>query len=198
MIDLQSMTANLPLSRIFYYDKPTIVARHLLGAKLVRNYNDENLSGMIIETEAYMGDTDSASHAFRGKTPRTKVLFGEPGHAYVYFIYGMYNMLNIVTGPLDVPWAVLIRAIEPLERVALMHRRPGSAKVHTDGPGKVCAALHIDRSLNGWDLTRGEELWIEQYKHYPDTRIVQTPRIGIDYAFPEHRLANWRYRIKHI
>src|ERR1700733_8655614 len=106
-------------------------------------------AGRIVETEAYLGPADRAAHSWRGRTPRTEVMFGPPGHAYVYFIYGFWNCLNVVTGPAGVPHAVLLRALEPL----------GGLAERTSGPGLLCRALHIDRSLNGADL-RAEVLWL--------------------------------------
>ena len=129
-------------------------------------------AGRIVETEAYLGPRDLAAHSARGRTPRTEVMFGPAGHAYVYFIYGFWNLMNVVTGPPAVPQAVLLRALEPL--AGLTGR--------TWGPGLLCRALHIDRRLNGADLL-GDELWIE----YPRTRtravrIARATRIGVDYA----------------
>lgn len=138
---------------------------------------------MITETEAYRGEDDLACHASRGKTPRTEVMYGNPGHAYVYMIYGMYHCLNIVTEKKDFPAAVLIRGVKPC-------RRPTSTKtktsdVYLDGPGKLCQFLKIDRKLNKWDLTKGKKLWIEKgipSRRNVGTEIKKSRRIGIDYA----------------
>ena len=172
------------------------VARELLGKRLARDVEGSFLSGMICETEAYLGEVDSASHAFRGKTMRNAVLYGEPGRAYVYFIYGTYNMLNVVTGAPGVPWAVLIRALVPLTGIETMRRLRGTEKKLTDGPGKLCAALAIDRHLNGWDLLQGERLWIEPFHDAGDEQVKRTPRIGIDYAAPGDRRAPYRFFIR--
>jgi DNA-3-methyladenine glycosylase len=182
------------LDRKFYKCDTLQVARPLLGKKLVRQINGLELAGMIVETEAYCGEADSACHAHRGMTKRNAVMFGEPGHAYVYFTYGMHYMLNLVTEAKGRPCAVLVRAIMPLtgtEEMEIRRRRKGSEL--TNGPAKLCQALGIDKSLNGWDLTRGKELWVEDYKKIPDKSIITTPRIGIDYAEKEHRNAPWRF-----
>jgi DNA-3-methyladenine glycosylase len=172
------------------------VARALLGKELVRCYRGERLSGIVSEVEAYFGERDSASHAFRGLTPRNAVMFGPAAHAYVYFVYGMHHCLNVVTGVEGRASAVLIRALQPVEGVATMRRlREGRTGV-ADGPGKLCQALAIDRSQNGIDLTLGEALWIEPYLDPPRTAIGKSPRIGIAYAQPDHRAALWRLFIR--
>ena len=182
------------LDRKFYWHDTLQVARALLGKKLVRQIKGLELAGMIVETEAYCGEADSACHAHRGKTPRNTVMFGEPGHAYVYFTYGMHYMLNLVTEAKDNPCAVLIRAVVPLagiEEMEARRRRKGAEL--TNGPAKLCQALSIDKSLNSWDLTCGKELWVEDYKKILAELIIATPRIGIDYAKKEHRDAPWRF-----
>ncbi len=190
-------TVSKPLPRRFYRGDPMSVARQLLGARLVRVVDGAVVSGMIVETEAYYGTEDSACHAFKGMTPRTEVMFGNSGHAYVYFIYGMYHMLNVVTGPVGTPWAVLVRGIRPLDNFEKMvELRGGRKKGIADGPGKLCIAMVIDKSLNGWDLTTGDTLWIERYESIPDEHVEKTPRIGIDYAHPEHRALDWRFLVR--
>lgn len=185
------------LNRKFYHRDTLRVARDLLGKKLVRRTGREILSGMIVETEAYCGQADSACHAHRGKTLRNAVMFGKPGHAYVYFTYGMHYMLNLVTEEEGNPCAVLIRAIEPIDGIEAMEaRRKKKGKQLTNGPAKLCQALSIDKSLNGWDLTRGCKLWVEDYRKIPARSIIATPRIGIDYARQEHRDALWRFLAK--
>ena len=186
----------MPLSRYFYNRNPVDVARDLLGKKLVRGYQGIVLSGMINETEAYLGKEDSASHAFREMTPRNKTMFGPPGHAYVYLIYGMYHMLNVVAGEENVPWAVLVRSVVPLEGIEAMRKCRGGTKELADGPGKLCKAFRIEMDLNGWDLTSGRVLWIEDYKTVPEKDIERTRRIGVDYAMPEHRDAELRFLIR--
>ena len=184
------------MERKFYHRDTLRVARELLGKKLVRRINDLELSGMILETEAYCGEADSACHAHRGKTQRNAVMFGKPGHAYVYFTYGMHYMLNLVTEDEEQPCAVLIRAILPLSGIEEMEtRRKRKGAELTNGPAKLCQALSIDKSLNGWDLTCGKELWVENYKKIPAQSIIATPRIGIDYAKTKDRNAPWRFLI---
>ena len=182
------------LDRKFYGRDTLKVARALLGKKIVRRMGRIELSGMIVETEAYCGSSDSACHAHRGRTPRNAVMFGSPGHAYVYFTYGMHYMLNLVTREEGNPCAVLIRALVPLTGIEEMEsRRMRKGAQLTNGPAKLCQALSIDKSLNGWDLTIGSKLWVEDYKRIPVKSIISTPRIGIDYAEKEHREALWRF-----
>ena len=184
------------LNRQFYERGTLEVAKALLGTKLVRQINGHELSGIIVETEAYCGETDSACHAHHGKTPRNTVMFGKPGYAYVYFTYGMHYMLNLVTEAEGNPCAVLVRAIVPVMGVKEMeaHRKRKGSEL-TNGPAKICQALNIDISLNGWDLTLGSQLWIENYKKIPAKSILATPRIGINYAKNEHKKALWRFLV---
>ncbi|KQC09376.1 MAG: hypothetical protein APR62_02605 [Smithella sp. SDB] len=185
------------LDRKFYQRDTLQVARGLLGKKLVRRINGLDLTGVILETEAYCGQEDSACHAHRGKTSRNAVMFGEPGHAYVYFTYGMHYMLNLVTEEAENPCAVLIRSILPLAGIEEMeNRRKRKGPELTNGPAKICQAFGIDKSLNGWDLTCGKQLWLEDYKKIPAKSVIATPRIGIDYAQKEHRNALWRFLAK--
>jgi len=187
----------MPLNKNFYH-RPTItVARDLLGKRLVRQIDDTELSGIIIETEAYCGKKDSACHAYRGKTLRNAVLFGPPGHAYVYFTYGMHYLLNMVTEKEGSPCGVLIRAIEPLTGLPEMQAaRSRHGKELTNGPAKLCQALGINKSFNSWDLTKGKDLWVEDYQTVGARSILSTPRIGIDYAAKKDREALWRFLIK--
>ncbi|HUO30643.1 MAG TPA: DNA-3-methyladenine glycosylase [Bryobacteraceae bacterium] len=161
-----------------FYSRPTIeVARDLLGKLLVHGAT----SGIIVETEAYLGGDDLAAHSARGITPRTRVIFGPPGHAYVYFIYGMYECVNLVTEPDGQPGAVLIRALEPVGGIETMQRRrPAARKLHdlTSGPGRLTLALGITRAQNGVDVTRGE-LTVRTPRHSEPFAIEVTPRIGI-------------------
>ncbi len=181
-----------------FYNRPTlVVARELLGKKLVRQINGMELSGIIIETEAYLGRVDSACHAYRGQTPRNAVMFGPAGHAYVYFTYGMHYLLNLVTEKEGNPCAVLVRALQPRSGLDEMHRlRKRGGKELTNGPAKLCQALAIDKSFNGWNLSQGEQLWVESSPLVSQNRIASTPRIGIDYASPEDRDAPWRFLLK--
>ena len=184
-----------------FYAQPTVsVARQLLGQQLVREIDGQRLSVQIVETEAYVGPTDTACHASKGRTPRTRVMFGPPGRAYVYLVYGMYCMLNLVTEAEDFPAAVLIRAVEPVKGVEIMqaNRKLKIPKLEnlTNGPGKLCQALAIDRMLNNWDVTLGQTLWIERGEFITDDLIGTGPRIGVDYAEPKDRAAPWRFWIE--
>lgn len=173
------------LPQSFYARDTVDIARELLGCFLVRKIGRKILRARIMETEAYHGEDDLACHASKGRTKRTETMYGEAGYAYVYLIYGMYHCLNVVTMGKDFPAAVLIRAVE-IDGVPLKQ---------TNGPGKLCRALNIDRSLNTWDMTRGQKLWIEQPdKGVPSEYIVANKRIGIDYA--KHcREYLWRFSI---
>jgi DNA-3-methyladenine glycosylase len=168
----------LPAS--FFSRDPVVVARALLGRRLVRVLDGQRLGGLIAETEAYAGSDDEASHAYR-HTPRSAIMFGPPGRAYVYFIYGMYFCLNAVTGDYGQPGAVLIRAIRPdegVEAMRLLRPRATDARL-ADGPGKLCRALGIDRSLNGTDLAAGPELFIVDGPGAPDDEVAITRRVGV-------------------
>ena len=186
-----------------FFARPTLaVARKLLGQRLVRYVEGQRLSGIIVETEAYIGPEDSASHASKGRTARTEVMFGPPGQAYVYLIYGMYYMLNLITEQAGIPAAVLIRAIEPQEGTAAMQRHRQRAgrpapKIDqiTNGPGKLCQALRIDKTLHNWDVTLGQQLWLENGQVIAEANVASGPRIGIDYAAPQDRAAPWRFWI---
>jgi DNA-3-methyladenine glycosylase len=172
----------LKLPRSFYEQSTIDVAKQLLGKYLVRKHPKGNTVGRIVETEAYVGPQDLACHASKGRTARTEVMFGPAGHAYVYFIYGFYNMLNLVTEAKDYPAAVLIRAVEPVEGIDLMEsrRRNGALRNLASGPGKLCQAFGIDRSLNGADLC-GSVLFVQD-PGQATPKFVATPRIGVDYA----------------
>jgi DNA-3-methyladenine glycosylase len=170
------------IKRAFYRQATLDVARQLLGKHLVRKHAHGVTAGRIVETEAYVGPEDKACHASRGRTARTQIMFGDAGYAYVYLIYGFHHMLNIVTETVDFPAAVLIRAVEPLRGIELMARRRGTKKLRelASGPGKLCQAFAIDRTLNGNDLC-GQVLYLED-PGKPPPRFVTTPRIGVDYA----------------
>ena len=184
------------LSRDFYVRGHTVkMAKELLGKLLVvPDANGNRVSGMIVEVEAYMGVTDKAAHSYGGRrTPRNEVTYALGGHAYVFFIYGMYNQLNVVTGPEDHPHVLLIRAVEPIEGIEIMRERRGPMpdKNLTSGPGKLCIAMNIDRSLNGEDLLC-ERIWLEDFKKVPGKGIAVGKRIGIDYA-GEDADKPWRF-----
>jgi DNA-3-methyladenine glycosylase len=174
------------LPREFYTRANVLsVARELLGKLLVVPAPDgTRVSGTIVETEAYRGPADRASHAYGGRrTNRTETMYGIGGTAYVYFVYGMYNQFNVVTNVADIPHAVLIRALEPVEGIEWMRERRGAQPERnlTSGPGKLCLALGIDRTLDRADLL-GNSVWLEEGVKVPRSRVVSGPRIGIDYA----------------
>jgi DNA-3-methyladenine glycosylase len=168
------------LERPFFARDTVSVARALLGQRLVRVVDGARLSGLICEVEAYAGPDDAASHAYR-RTPRSAIMYGPPGHAYVYFIYGMYFCLNAVTEADGHPGAVLLRAILPLDGIETMReRRPGVRDSQlSDGPGKLCTALGISAAQNGLDLCTSEELFLETGAAVPDAAVTVTPRVGV-------------------
>jgi DNA-3-methyladenine glycosylase len=187
------------LPREFYSNEDTLrVSRDLLGKLLVvPDESGRRVSGMIVETEAYMGETDRAAHSFGGRrTSRNEITYAAGGHVYVFFIYGMYYQLNFVTGPVDHPHVALIRGVEPVEGIEIMRERRGQMpdKNLTSGPGKLTIAFGIDRSLNGEDLL-GERIWLEDYKTFPNDEIAAGKRIGIDYA-GEYAEKPWRFWVK--
>jgi len=189
----------MKLAREFYLRENTItVARELLGKLLVVAADDgKRVSGMIVETEAYLGVTDRAAHSYGGRrTARNEVMYGGGGHAYVYFIYGMYFQFNVVTGPADHPQAVLIRALEPVEGIEVVRARRGEMNDRnlTSGPGKLCIAMGIDRGLNGEDLL-AEKVWLEDYRKVPPKQVAVGKRIGIDYA-GEDAEKPWRFWVR--
>ena len=156
------------------------LAPRLLGCVIVRQDTEGPRIGRIVETEAYLPD-DPASHSFKGLTPRCRSMFGRAGLAYVYRIYGIHHCLNVVTGPKGRGEAVLIRALEPLDGLPLMQAARGTAKPLTNGPGRLCQALGIDREFDGEDLLASERLFIMR-GDAPYERIVASPRIGITQA----------------
>jgi DNA-3-methyladenine glycosylase len=178
------------LRREFYARDTEIVSRELLGAILECRTDDGIASGIIVETEAYVGEHDAACHAAAGRTRRTEPLYGPPGNAYVYFIYGMHWCINAVTRAEGFPSAVLIRALEPLTGIPLMRRRRPHARSDrdlTNGPGKLCAALGIDRRMNGLALQRYPVV-IRAGKVVKENDVAITTRIGIS------RAADWPLR----
>jgi DNA-3-methyladenine glycosylase len=176
------MTTGERLPRDFFARDTRRVARELLGQRLVRRWQGRRLSGRIVETEAYVGEADAASHASCGPTERNAPMYGPPGHAYVYLIYGMYHCFNVVTERVGYPAAILIRALEPCEGLAVMRwRRDGRPdRELTDGPGKLCQAMDIDRAFTGADLCAPEaELFLVADTPIPAARVVTGPRIGV-------------------
>jgi DNA-3-methyladenine glycosylase len=187
------------LPREFYTDPDVLsVARLLLGQRLVvRGPGGRRVAGIIVETEAYRGPRDRASHAYRGRrTRRTETMYRVGGTAYVYFVYGMHHQFNVVTNVADVPHAVLVRALEPDEGLDVMQlRRRGAGSLElTSGPGKLCAALGIDTRLDGADLLCSQ-VWIEPGEPLSRSAIARGPRVGIDYA-GEWAARPWRFWIR--
>jgi len=170
------------LSRDFFTRDTLAVARDLLGQRLVRVLDGARLSGRIVEVEAYVGEEDQACHARCGRTERNAPMYGPPGHAYVYFIYGMHHCLNVVTGEEGYPAAVLIRALEPLEGIEEMRARRGDRPdvQLTSGPARLCQALDIDRRFDGADLCAPDAfLFLEEGIPIPDDAAATGPRVGV-------------------
>jgi DNA-3-methyladenine glycosylase len=187
------------LGRDFYRRSTLAVARELLGKCLVRIVSGQRLSGLIVEVEAYIGEDDAACHAACGRTPRNEVMYGPPGCAYVYFVYGMHHCLNVVTEEEGFPAAVLMRALEPLEGLELMRRyRPGKPDSElTNGPAKLCQALAIDKSFNGVDVCTSKVLFIEEGRTVASEEIEVSPRIGIK-ADEVARSVPWRFYLRGV
>lgn len=188
------------LSKEFYNQDAVTLSKALLGKILVREIDGEKVLCRIVETEAYVGPEDKGCHAYGNKkTERTKTMFLEGGVAYIYIIYGMYNCLNIVATEKGKPEAVLIRAVEPLNNIEVLkrYRNIKSDKIQdlTNGPGKLCKAINIDRSLNGYDLVNGNELYVVEPESEEDFEIVESKRINIDYA-EEYKDKLWRFYVK--
>ncbi len=184
------------LERPFYARDVVTLARDLLGRVLVRQWEGRRLSGVIVETEAYAGGDDAGSHAFRGPTARNRSMFGPPGHAYVYRVYGIHHCLNLVGEGEGIPGAVLIRALRPHEgREEMARRRGRPASEATNGPGKLCQALAIDLALDGADLCDGATLWVEEGLPVPSAQVLAGPRVGLG-ADDVARLRPWRFALK--
>jgi DNA-3-methyladenine glycosylase len=176
-----------------FYARPTLeVARSLLGVRLVRLLDGQRLSGLVIEVEAYVGEQDLGCHAKAGLTPRTRVMYGPPGHAYIYFTYGMHWLLNVVTEAEGFPAAVLIRAIQPKEGLQVIRQRRGGRD--TRGPAKLTRALGVDGSLNGVDLCARESgLWLEAGRQVPDSSVTIGPRVGLNTVPEPWKSIPWRF-----
>ena len=180
------------LGRSFYSRYTPDVARELLGSVLVRMIGGQELRSRVVEVEAYRGADDPASHAYKGVTKRTSVMFGEPGHAYVYFTFGFHHCLNLTTETDGEPGAVLIRAVEPLKGIEQMRKRRGVEQLTnlTSGPGKLTKALGIDLRLNGEDVVRSRELFLLRGR--PDVNVAVSTRIGISSG----REKPWRFYVE--
>jgi len=194
------------LSRSFYRRPTLLVARDLLGQRLVRLERGRRLSGWIIEAEAYIGQQDLACHARSGRTERNQVMWGEPGHAYLYFTYGMHWCLNVVTESKGRPAAVLLRALSPAEGVSTMRRRRAQrstgasgvarSKGLVDGPAKLCQALDLDRRFNDHDLCAPQaRLFIERVPTAPRRAVLRGPRVGLNHVPEPWKSKPWRFRL---
>lgn len=179
------------LKRNFYNQNTVKVAKGLLGCFLVREYKSKIIKARITEVEAYRGEYDLASHASRGRTKRTEIMYGHSGHAYIYMIYGMYFMLNVVTEEKDFPAAVLIRGVKTPSVLRTSPLWKGGEDLN--GPGKLTKFLHIGKSLNGYDLTIGKKIWIERPENKKKFKIIKSSRIGIDYA---RHCRKWKWNFK--
>ena len=170
----------MKLPREFYMRDGLTVARELIGKKLVTNLPEGLTSGIIVETEAYMGAIDAASHAYKGKTERTKIFYGAGGFVYVYLIYGMHICTNVIANVENIPEAVLIRALEPVDGIELMKRRRNKDNLRglCSGPGKLSQALGITKNFYGADLC-GDKIFIVEDE---ELSITATKRINVDYA----------------
>lgn len=193
------------LSRNFYRKNAKILAKDLLGKYLFHNIKNDILVGKIVETEAYMGYHDKGAHTYKGRrTKRTEAMYGEPGHAYIYLIYGMYDCINVVAAAKDIGQAVLIRALEPIMGQETMSSNRYSQPLKdlntkqlknlTNGPGKLCRAFGITRELYYEDFT-GDNLYICEKKNDGEFEIIESKRVGIDYA-EEAKDYLWRFYIK--
>ncbi len=177
-----------------FYLQPTLkVARELLGKIIVRQFNGQILAGRIVETEAYIGESDPACHAYGGMTPRNKIMYLPGGYAYVYFTYGMHYCFNVVTEKEGFPAAVLIRAVEPIEGIELMKKFRNTNNIYnlTNGPAKFCQAFKIDKSLNGTSLL-GDEIFIVDSDDDIKFTIGRSQRIGISAGTDK----KWRFFIR--
>ncbi len=171
------------LGKDFFRRNVVEVSKDLLGCFLVREKNQNMVVGKIVETEAYCGEDDPACHAFGGKTDRNKIMYGEPGHAYVYLIYGVHELLNFVTGKKGIPEAVLVRAIEPIDGVEQMkkNREVDDLKELTNGPGKLTEALSVSLKHNGLKITdKNNELYLKKGEEISSEEISRSKRIGVD------------------
>jgi len=182
------------LDRVFFNRNSVIVAKDLLGKILVSNINGKKITGMIVETEAYRGNQDAGSHAYKKITLRNKIMYGPPGYAYVYFCYGNHYLFNIVTEREGMPGAVLIRAIEPINNIKEMIKRRKVADINklTDGPGKLTQAFAITKNENGLDIVKSSKLFVIDSNNKRKIKIISTSRVGIKQGLEK----KWRFYIK--
>ena len=193
------MKNNNRLSRQFFSQNTVSVARELLGKKLLHLENHTSIGGVIIETEAYRGEEDLACHARAGKTPRTRVMYGPPGHAYIYFNYGIHWLLNFVTEEEGYPAAVLIRSLKPTDGLDIIsERRKGIPRSQwVNGPAKICQALNLDKEQNGIDICAPDSvLYVEDDERVPDTEVIIGSRVGIKTVPEPWKSIPWRFRIE--
>jgi DNA-3-methyladenine glycosylase len=193
------MSGDKRIERSFYNRPALQVARDLLGTRLVRLDQGRRIAGIILETEAYRGEQDLGCHCRAGRTPRTQVMYGPPGHAYVYFTYGMHWMLNFVVEEEGFPAAILIRAIQPVEGENLIaKRRSGQPRARwTDGPAKLCQALDIDKRFNGTDLCAPQaDLFVEKGQSIPETGVTTGPRVGLNTVPEPWKSVPWRFLVE--
>ena len=186
------------MNHAFFRQDTVELARKLLGCMLVHRTPDGVATGMIVETEAYVGAIDKACHAWQNRSERTEIMYHDGGYAYVYFIYGMHHCFNVVTGPEGEGNAVLIRALEPVTGINLMQRRRNTKLLRSlcSGPGKVCQALGITKNEYGMDLCDpASPLRLIKYRHIPDEQIAASPRINVAYA-EEAAAWPWRFYVK--
>ena len=186
------------LDRAFYLRDTLTVARDLLGKLLVHETPEGRTVGRIVETEAYLGPRDKAAHSYRAaRGGRTEIQYGPGGYAYLYLIYGIHYCMNIVTGPPECPEVVLLRALEPAEGLELMakRRKTETRTALCSGPGKLCAAMALDKSCYGADLCGDTLYLLDDGTRYGEDEIAATPRIGIDYA-EEARDFPWRFLVR--
>ena len=190
----------MPKLKKEFYERSNVflISRELLGKVIYTNFDEKLTSGMIVETEAYAGETDKASHAYGGrKTNRTKIMYESGGIAYIYLCYGMHHLFNIVTNKKNIPHAILIRAIEPLSGINTMLKRRNKNNIDfslTSGPSRLTNALGITMNENSLSLLN-DLIWIEDQKNILDNDVISSPRVGIPYA-QEYVHSLWRFRIK--
>ena len=196
VMEMGNFTRGQKLSRDFYLCDGLEAAGKLLGKILVNDSPEGLTAGRIVELEAYMGENDRGCHAYGGRrTTRTEIMYAEGGHAYVYLIYGMYCCMNIIVNRENIPHCIFLRALEPVEGIELMKRRRGTDNLRQlcSGPGRLCIAMGIDKSLYGEDLC-GECLWLEDDGFVPPG-IIRGRRVNIDYA-GEDAERDWRFAVR--